>query len=135
MVVVAPLIPPLQKVLLNSMNRSAVSIVRTSSIALLILVLIGYSIFQAQKLIRGPIIDVYTPENGVTYNQTLIEVTGRAQNIAYLNLDDRPIFTDKNGNFSEKLLLSPGYNIIKLDARDKFKNYTEKRLEVILKEY
>ncbi len=117
------------------MNRNAISIVRTSSLVLLIIVLIGYSIFQAQKLIRGPIVDIYTPQNGATYSQTLIEVTGRAQNIAYLNLNDRPIFTDKNGNFSEKLLLSPGYNIIKLDARDKFKNYTEKRLEIILKEY
>ena len=117
------------------MNRNAVSILRVSLIGLLIIVLIGYSLFQAQKLIRGPIIDIYNPENGTTYNQTLIEISGRAQNTAYLNLNDRPIFTDKKGNFSEKLLLSPGYNIIKLDARDKFKNYTEKRLEIILKEY
>ena len=95
----------------------------------------GYAIFQAQKLIRGPIIDIYTPQNGATYSQALIELTGKAQNIAYLNLNDRPIFTDKNGYFNEKLLLSPGYNIIKLDARDKFKNYTEKKLEIVLKEY
>ncbi|KND46747.1 MAG: hypothetical protein AB201_02825 [Parcubacteria bacterium C7867-006] len=117
------------------MNRNAISILRTSLISLLVIVIAGYSLFQAQKLIRGPVIDIYTPENGATYNQTLIEIEGRARNIAYLNLNDRPIFTDKNGYFSEKLLLSPGYNIIKLDARDKFKNYTEKRLEIILKEY
>ncbi len=104
-------------------------------IILLAVTVVGYSLFQAQKLIRGPIIDIYTPENGATYNQTLIQIEGRARNIAYLNLNDRPIFTDKNGYFSEKLLLSTGYNIIKLDARDKFKNYTEKRLEIILKEY
>lgn len=117
------------------MNRNAISIIRISAITLLVLIIAGYSIFQAQKLIRGPIIDIYTPENGSTYSQTLIQIDGRARNISYLNLNGRAIFTDKNGNFSEKLLLSPGYNIIKLDARDKFKNYTEKRLEVILKEY
>ena len=99
------------------------------------MVIVGYSIFQAWKLISGPIIDIYTPQNGATYSQTLIEIEGRARNISYLNLNDRPIFTDKNGYFKEKLLLSPGYNIIKLDAKDKFKNYTEKRLEVILKEF
>lgn len=117
------------------MNRNAISLLRTGLISLLAIIIVGYSLFQAQKLIRGPIIDVYTPQNGATYNQTLIEIEGRARNIAYLNLNDRAIFTDKNGYFKEKLLLSPGYNIIKLDARDKFKNYTEKRLEIILKEY
>lgn len=117
------------------MNRNATSLLQTSLIGLFGLIIVGYSLFQAQKLIRGPIIDIYTPQNGATYNQTLIEIEGRAQNVAYLNLNDRKIFTDKNGYFKEKLLLSPGYNIIKLDARDKFKKYTEKKLELILKEY
>ncbi len=94
-----------------------------------------YSLFQAQKLINGPSIEIYSPLNGSTYSQTLIEVEGRATNIAYLNMNDRAIFTDKNGYFNEKFLLSPGYNVIKLDARDKFKKYTEKKLEIILKAY
>jgi hypothetical protein len=117
------------------MTRSAISILRISLIILLGLVVAGYSIFQAWKLISGPIIDIYSPMNGSTYTEALIEVEGRAKNISYLNLNDRPIFTDKSGYFKEKILLSPGYNIIKLDARDKFKKYTEKQLEVILKEY
>lgn len=117
------------------MNRNAISILKISLFSVLGLIILGYSLFQAQKIIVGPVIEVYTPENGATYSQTLIEIEGRARNIAYLNLNDRPIFTDKNGYFKEKLLLSPGYNIIKLDAKDKFKKYTEKKLELILKEY
>ena len=117
------------------MNRNALSKLRIILFLLLGLIILTYTLFQAQKLISGPIIDIYTPQNGATYSQILIEIEGRARNASYLNLDDRPIFTDKNGYFKEKLLLSPGYNIIKLDARDKFKTYTEKRLEIILKEY
>lgn len=117
------------------MNRNAVSLLRTTILTILAIIILGYSLFQAQKIIIGPVIDIYSPENGTTYTQALIEVEGRAKNISYINLNGRPIFTDKNGHFSEKLLLSPGYNIIKLDARDKFKSYTEKKLEVILKEY
>ncbi len=108
---------------------------RISILSLLGVVILGYSLFQAQKLIRGPIIEVYTPENGATYGQTLIEIEGRARNIAFLNLNDRKIFTDPDGYFKEKLLLSPGYNIIKLDAEDKFKKHKEKLIEVVLKEY
>ena len=108
---------------------------RISLFILFGLIILDYSLFQAWKLISGPIVDIYTPQNGATYSQTLIEIDGRARNISYINLNDRPIFTDKDGYFKEKLLLSPGLNVIKLDARDKFKKYTEKKLEVILKEY
>jgi hypothetical protein len=116
------------------MNRNAISIIRISAISIFGIIIVGYSLFQAQKLISGPIIDIYTPQNGATYNQTLIEIDGRAQNISYINLDDRKIFIDKDGYFKEKVLLSQGLNVIKLDARDKFDATTEKKLEVILKE-
>ena len=84
------------------MNRNAISIVRISATSLLALVIIVYSVFQAWKLISGPIIDIYAPQSGATYNQTLIEIDGRARNIAYINMDERKIFTDKDGYFKEK---------------------------------
>jgi len=117
------------------MNRNALSKLKIFLYVLFGLIIASYSLFQAWKLISGPIIEIYSPQNGATYTQTLIEISGRARNISYLNLNDRPIYTDKDGYFKEKLLLLPGYNIIKLDARDKFKTYTEKKLELILKEY
>ena len=118
-----------------TMNRNALFTLKMTFLSIFGMIIVGYSLFQAKKLLTGPIIEIFSPENGITYNQTLIEIDGRARNISYLNLDDRPIFTDKEGYFKEKLLLSPGYNIIKLDGRDKFKTYREKKLEIILKEY
>ncbi len=115
------------------MNRNALWVLRTSLITLLLAFIVFYSLFQAWKLISGPVITIYSPVNGTTFTQALIEVEGRAKNSAYINLNDRPIFTDKTGYFKEKILLAPGYNVIKLDARDKFKKYTETKLEVVLK--
>ena len=106
-----------------------------SLFSLLGLIIAIYTIFQAWKLISGPIIEVFTPQNGAVYNSTLIQIEGRAQNISYLNLNDRMIFTDKDGKFSEKLLLSPGLNIIKIDGKDRFRTHREKIIQVILKEY
>jgi hypothetical protein len=115
--------------------RGGKSIIKIASISILGIIIVSYSIFQAWKIIQGPIINVYSPQNGQTFNQSLIEVEGTVKNVSHINLNDRPIFTDKNGYFKEKFLLSPGYNVIKLDASDKFKKNTEKRLTVILKEY
>lgn len=117
------------------MKGNNVSKLKFGSLIILGTIILLYSLFQGWKIIAGPIIDIYNPQNGITYSESLIQVEGRARNIAFIKLNDKQIFTDKNGYFSEKLLLSPGYNIIKLDAQDKFKNSTEKRIEVILKEY
>ncbi len=108
---------------------------KNSLLTLLAVTIVIYSLFQAWKLISGPIIEISFPQDGAIYSQALIEISGRARNTAHLNLDDTPIFTDKDGYFTEKLLLSPGLNIIKLDAQDKFKAKAEKKLQVILKEY
>lgn len=117
------------------MTRSGKTILKIGSLVLLGLIIASYSTFQAWKIIQGPVITIYSPENGKTFTQALIEVEGKAKNVSHLNLNDRPIFTDKTGYFNEKFLLSPGYNVIKIDATDKFKKYTEKRLYLVLKEY
>lgn len=117
------------------MSQNTAKTARIVVLSVLGAIILLYSAFQSYKIIEGPIIDIYTPQNGATYNQTLIEITGRAKNVAYINLNDRQMFTDKDGYFSEKFLLSPGYNIIKLDAKDKFGKSTEKKLEIILKEF
>lgn len=99
------------------------------------IVVFSYAGFQSKKLLSGPVIEIISPQNGSTFIQTLILVEGTAKNISYLSLNGRQIYTDKNGYFGEKFLLSPGYNVIKLEAEDKFKNHTEKKLELVLKEY
>ena len=114
------------------MNRNALFYLHTGSLILLIIVIIGYSFYQARTIIFGPSITLTSPLDGQTYMQPLIDISGVAKNTNYLTLDDRPIFTDKKGNFDEKLLLAPGYNVIKLDAGDKFGKKTEKIIQVIL---
>src|SRR5438445_743708 len=77
------------------MNRNALLTLKIILYSLFASVILIYSFFQAKKLIAGPIIDIYTPQNGATYNQALVLISGQARNVAYLNLDDKPIFTDK----------------------------------------
>ncbi|MFZ2523547.1 MAG: hypothetical protein WAW92_04150 [Minisyncoccia bacterium] len=117
------------------MTRSGKTILKYGLLGLLGLVIVSYSVFQAWKIIEGPVISILSPENGRTFNETLISIEGQAKNVSHLYLNDRPIYTDKNGYFNEKFLLSPGYNIVKLNAVDKFRKYTEKRLYLVLKDY
>src|SRR5579872_2368378 len=94
--------------------------IRNFSIALFFLALIAYIVFQGRFVIFGPRIIVDTPVDGSNVEAGLIEVKGTAENISSLSLDDHVIFTDTKGHFDEKLIASPGTNIIKLDAKNRF---------------
>lgn len=93
----------------------------------------GYVVFQARNIVLGPIIKMHSPENGASLDNSLIEIKGNAKNISYISMNGRQIFTDEQGEFNEKLLLSYGYNIITIKVQDRFNREVEKKLELIYK--
>lgn len=99
-----------------------------------LLLILGYSFYQSINLVRGPVITISEPENGSNVPEQLVKIAGSAKNINKISLDDRPIYIDETGSFSEKLLLSDGYNIVKISAWDKFGKKTEKTLELVYRE-
>ena len=99
----------------------------------LLVVVFGYTLFQARHLIRGPVVTIHTPQNGSTVSEPLLVIEGTTQNISFIDLNDRQIFVDEEGQFSEKLLLAYGYTIMTIRARDKFNRETTKTIELIYK--
>ncbi|MBI2618339.1 hypothetical protein HYW58_02725 [Candidatus Kaiserbacteria bacterium] len=98
---------------------------------ILLLGILGYTYFQMHNLVIGPVITIKTPQNGATLFASLTEVVGTTKNISEITINDRRIFIDETGVFKEKLLLSPGYNIITLHAKDKFGRTTNRTLELV----
>lgn len=113
------------------MNSDARFYLKTFCFIVLFAAIIGYGIFTSRYLIEGPIVTIDSPQNGATETSPLVEIDGTAQNITYISLDDRQIFIDENGRFSEKLLLQPGYSIIKVYAKDRFGRSTTKTLGLV----
>lgn len=95
---------------------------------------LGYAFYKSKDLIGGPTITINEPKNGSSVSEQLVKVAGVAKNINKIFLDDRPIYIDESGSFNERLLLSKGYNIVKISAWDKFGKKTEKTLELVYKE-
>lgn len=114
------------------MNRRKLKLYFKISLGSLFLFLIlGYSFYQSRNLLTGPVITVSEPKNGSTFPEQLVKIAGIAKNINKITLDDRPIYVDEVGVFSEKLLLSEGYNIVKISAWDKFNKKIEKTIELV----
>ncbi len=95
------------------------TIIKFFSIAIGLLCIFIYVIFQARYLIIGPQITL-TEQLEVRQNERLIHLTGSTNNISHLWLNDRPIYTNAKGNFKEALVLENGYTITTLRAEDRY---------------
>lgn len=101
----------------------------------------GYGVFALSGFVRGPRIEIHSPEvimsegRYFAYATTSaqIEVSGRAIHAGMLFLNDAEIPQNLAGNFSESLLLAPGYNIMSLEARDRYGRISKNTIEITLR--
>lgn len=97
-------------------------------------ILIGlYAYGQSRQYLKGPQIVINEPQNGATLLEAPLVIAGNAQNVSHITLNGASIFVDSKGDFREKLLLLPGYNILTISAEDRFGRKTEKTLELVYK--
>jgi Glucodextranase, domain B len=106
------------------------TIIRNVLIVIIICAIGGYTGFQSKKIISGPQITIQSPKTTST-DSGVVDVSGIVKNFSVVTLNDRMIPVDEGGKFKEKVLLYSGYNVIKVEATDKFGAHTKKELQVV----
>lgn len=81
--------------------------------------LLWYAAFQARLLIAGPSLALDTSTT-ILHDTRVTTLRGIAHNVTEITLNNRPIFTDDDGNFHEQLVLERGYTIMTLRAKDRY---------------
>lgn len=108
--------------------------IKRGGLAFLFLSLVIFIGAKTKNLILGPSLSITSPKDGETVLGSLIEIKGNADNIASLYLNGRKIYVNEKGDFSEELLVPPGYSIIEVRAVDREKDETVKEVQVWRKE-
>ena len=106
---------------------------RYALLIIFFILIASYSLFQARALLIGPQIWIISPQDGRVVEAPLVIIEGRAKNIAWISLNDRQIFTDEEGKWSEKLIVSSGISIMTVRARDRFGRETKESVRIVLK--
>jgi hypothetical protein len=106
-------------------------IVKITVFVLIATVVVLYSFFSFRDYIAGPEILITYPENGSTISTSTVTIQGQAIHIRDIELNKKPILLDKQGNFTNTILLHPGYNVSVITAKDKFNRTTEYKLELV----
>ncbi len=96
--------------------------------------IIGYTIFQTKAISKGVDLEISGLKNGETLMHEQVSLSGKALHANHLLVNGREIVIDKENNFLDELVLSPGYNIITVEARDRFDKKTKETFEVFYAE-
>jgi hypothetical protein len=115
------------------MNRETIkkSLV-VSAVVMVIVIIAGYSYYASHSIINGPTITLSSPlDSQIDFSTTTVKIEGIALRTQSITLNGRPIVVDESGNFSEIVLLSPGYNVETLIGTDKFGQSTTISRELI----
>ena len=115
------------------MDNTAKIYLTIFTIAILASVVLGYTYYRTTDLLLGPQIIIETPANGTTIEESLVHIRGTTKNITNITLNGRNIFVDESGTIKESLLLTYGYNVLELSAKDRFGRETKETLELIYK--
>ncbi len=113
------------------MSFDVKKILKIASLSIFLLFIVSYAFFRSKDLIFGvKIIDVNIMD-GEKIEDNILNITGNAKNAIKLTLNDRIISIDQEGNFSETIVLNKGYNVISVEAKDKFGNGDEKNYKLM----
>jgi len=99
-----------------SWNPKLTLIIFLFFIFVLFLVYIG---IQLKNLIYSPKLVIENPIDNQEVNQDILQINGKTDNEVSVYINDQLIDLDKNNNFSYKLKLFPGENIIEIKAIDR----------------
>ena len=116
------------------MRENKRSNIKKIIIAIVVVVFVGYAIFEARSLIQGPDLIIYSPKDNEVVKNPVLDIQGKAKNIFQLTINGRPIFITPDGLFYDKLLLLNGYNTIEVKVKDKFDQESSRILNIVLTE-
>ncbi|MFA4930556.1 MAG: RodZ domain-containing protein, partial [Patescibacteria group bacterium] len=103
----------LPKIIITPRTITAISVITIFSIISL------FAYYQINHFIETPKLNISQPADYTEVSVNKVEITGQTDpdNIIYIN--NQPLTTDKNGNFSTPVQLKHGYNIVKVTAENK----------------
>ena len=107
---------------------------RTLKIALYVvlsIVILVYALDKTKNLLLGPKIIIKSPLNGALIETSTVVLSGTAKNISKISVNGRPISIEQDGNFSQELVVPPGYTIISVTGTDRYGKEKEVTLELV----
>ena len=107
-------------------QRSNTFIIPKFLITAAVLGVFALAAYNMRDLVLGTPLEVVAAQDGATLESTFLPLSGVARQARELLINGRTVPIDRAGNFTDAIILSPGYNIVEVALKDRFGN-TETR--------
>lgn len=95
------------------------------------LALAGFVAYNIKDLVMGAPLSIRMVKDGSTVADPFLPIQGNARHAQQVHINGRPIPIDTKGNFSDGVILSPGYNVVSITQKDRFGNEREKIVRLV----
>jgi len=110
-------IKPLKRIRTLSITPKRITLI----VFILFFILVGiYFYWEIGFLIKPPELEVNQPPTDITLKEEIFEIIGKTDPSAYLTVNGKEVYIDKEGSFKTEISLSEGLNIIKIEAKNRF---------------
>lgn len=116
---------------MNLKNYQLKTLIKTGAVTLFCACVLVYIVLKTEAVSKGVHLDVQGIQDGMVVFDGILPISGNAARAKHLLVNGREIFINQAGDFTDTLVLSPGYTIITIQAEDKFGTITQRRFEVI----
>lgn len=98
------------------------------------ILVLGFVSFNMRDILFGTPLVIHTANDGDTLSEDFLPVSGKARHAEAVRINGRNVFTDRDGNFADGVILSPGYNVVEVTLRDQFGKERVKTYRLVLEE-
>jgi uncharacterized protein YfaP (DUF2135 family) len=103
-------------------------------VGIIILGITAFIFGNAKDVLFGSSLSVTTIKDGATFVDGFLPIQGIAKHAKNIAVNGRSLFVDREGNFADGVILSPGYNVIEVALLDQFGNQKVKTYHLVLDE-
>lgn len=103
----------------------------TIGIGLLIASFIAFTVLNSRDILFGTPLSVDIAADGTTLGDGFLPLSGNAGHARSLSVNGRALSTDRDGNFSDGIILSPGYNVVEIVSANQFGKETVRTYHLV----
>lgn len=115
-------------------QETAIALLKKISLGILSIAILGFVGLKVYPILHGPQIHLSTLSDGANLEDPMVSISGKALFTKNLIVNGAVLPIAPDGTFHENLLLVPGYNLITLQAQDRFGSTLNKNYALLLSE-
>lgn len=98
---------------------------------LFIVCTVFYIVWQVFAISKPPSLEISSPQDLVVINQSYVNVEGKTDAGATLNINNEPVFVEPDGRFASQIGISAGPKELVIAAKNRFNKSTSKVVTII----